>query len=364
MNNNMEYKVSDLIKIILKWKKQVLIILFVSILIGISLTFVIKRYYKSVASVLPPKQSSSLSLSGINNVLKSLPLGVSKLAGTKDDPYDYIAILQSRSVIEDVIKKFDLLNVYDLADHSMEKTIKEFRSNSEIEWSEEYTLEIRVWDIDAKRASEITNYLVDILNQRSYELNTLEAHNNRVFIEQRVLQNKEDLKKAEDDLQKYQEKTEAIVITQPTSDAISPIAELYGIKAIKEIELGVLKKTVKNDNPSYKQKLIELETIKEKIKNYPEIGISSLRLYRDVAIQQKIMEFIIPLYEEAKVNEHKDIPIAYVLDRGVPGERPDKPKRVFIVGISGFIGLIFSFLFIAFKEKYSTLENFKSQFRQ
>ena len=359
----MEYRFSDVIKIILKWKKQIGIIILIFALSGLIISLVIKRYYKSVASVLPPKQSTSLGLSGLNSVLKSLPIGITKLTGTKEDPHDYIAILQSRSVIEDVIKKFELIKVYDSPDNSMEKTIKEFKSNCEIEWSEEYTLEIRVWDVDAKRAADIANYLVEILNKRSYELNTQEVHNNRVFIEERVIQNKIDLKNAEEELRSYQEKIGTIIVAQPSSDAVSSIAELFGIKALKEIELGVLKKTVSSQNPLYKQKLIELETIEQKLKNYPQMGITSFRLYREVAIQQKILEFIIPLYEEAKVNEHKDIPVAYVLDNAVPGERPDRPKRIFIVGISMFLGLIFSFVFISFKEKYSDMSNFKSQFK-
>ena len=200
----------------------------------------------------------------------------------------------------------------------------------------------------------MTNYLVEILNARSYELLSQEAYNNRVFIEGRVKQNQIDLKNAENELQKYQEKI-GTIITPPSlssGQGLSSITDVYGMKAKREIEIGILEKTVSKDNPDLKQKQIELQTLNEKIKDIPGMGISSLRLYREVAIQQKILEFIIPLYEEARVNEHKDIPIAYVLDKGVPGERPDRPKRLYIVGISIFLGLIVSILFVIFKETF------------
>ncbi len=84
--------------------------------------------------------------------------------------------------------------------------------------------------------------------------------------------------------------------------------------------------------------------------------MESLRLYREMAIQQKIMEFIIPLYEQAKFDEHKDVPVAYVLDKAVPGERPDRPKRLFVAGAAAFLGFILSLIMIMVNEYLSHLK--------
>lgn len=352
MDDIREFQLKEILQIFLRWKKQILIIVLSSLIIGTALAFIIERQYKSVAVLLPPKEQSMLGLSSISNMMKSIPSGLGKFTGAKDDSYDYVAILRSRTVMEEVINKFDLKRVYSISDSSMEKTIKEFKANSEVEWADGDIFEIRIWDFDAMRAAEITNYLVEILNRRSYELHSQEAHNNRIFIENRVKQNQIDLKKAEEELQRYQEKTGTIVVTQSSTQGVSSIAELYGMKARKELEIGVLQKTVGKDNAELKQKQIELQTLNEKTKNIPELGINSLRLYRELAIQQKILEFIIPLYEEARVNEHKDIPVAYVLDKGIPGERPDRPKRLFILGISLFIGILLSLLLVVFKESF------------
>jgi tyrosine-protein kinase Etk/Wzc len=227
---------------------------------------------------------------------------------------------------------------------------KKFDDNFEVDWTDENILEIRVWDVDSKRASEMANYCVDLLNIRNYELQTTEARNTRVFIEQRLSQNKAELAVAEDNLRAYQEKEKMMIPTDVNGGGLSEIASIYGAKAKKEIDLGILKETVGKNNPAYQQTELELKVLESKISKIPELGLTSLRLYREVFIQQKILETIVPLFEQAKVNEHKDIPVAYVLDQAVPGEKPDRPKRIFIVGITFFLGLVGSFVFIGLKE--------------
>jgi uncharacterized protein involved in exopolysaccharide biosynthesis len=62
------------------------------------------------------------------------------------------------------------------------------------------------------------------------------------------------------------------------------------------------------------------------------------------------MELIVPLYEQAKITENKDVPVAYVLDPAKPGERPDRPKRIFVVGISLFLGIVAAAGTVIFQE--------------
>lgn len=352
-----EYRVIDLFFSLYRWKKTIFLFTAVAAILGLILALTVTRYYKSVASVIPPKERDMMSgLAGLTSLARSLPSGISKLAGATEDPFNYVAILRSRTVEEITIRQFNLLHVYKISDSSMEKAAKVFIANTEIEWTEDNTLEIRVWDSDAQRAADIANFLVNILNQRSYELQTQEARNNRIFIEQRVQQNKEDLIRTEDELRNLQEREGTIVAPGPNATAISAVAELYGMKAVNEIELDVLKRSVGETNLQYIQKKLENEMLDNKLKKFPEIGMESLRLYREIAIQQKIMEFIVPLYEQAKVDEHKDVPVAYELDKAVPGEHPDRPKRLFIVGVATFLGFIISLIRIMVREYSSHLK--------
>ncbi len=58
--------------------------------------------------------------------------------------------------------------------------------------------------------------------------------------------------------------------------------------------------------------------------------------------QQRILEFVLPIYEQAKIDEQKDIPVLLVLDKAVPPEKKTKPQRSLIVLLFSFLTLIFS----------------------
>ena len=72
----------------------------------------------------------------------------------------------------------------------------------------------------------------------------------------------------------------------------------------------------------------------------PDISIQYLRNYRDVEIQQAILEIVMPMYEQAKVEEQKSIPTILKVDKAVSPELKDSPHRTLIV-----LGVLFLFLF-------------------
>lgn len=344
------YNVNEIIAFLKYWKRVLLLFFGVATVIGLVLAFVISRQYKSIARVIPPKESNVLnSLSGVTSLMRSLPVGIGNLGKRGSEELDFIAVTKSRTVQEEIVNLFGLKKVYEISDSSMEKTLKVFQSNLEIDWTEENVLEIRVWDEDSQRAADIANYYVSILNRRSYELYTTEARYNRQFIEQRVDKNKVDLKNAEEALRDYQQKTKTFIPPSTDASSMGGFGELVVMKTKKEIEAAYLKKSLGEQHPQYQQVTMELEALDKKMGDLPTVGLASFRLIREVLIQQKIMETIIPLYEQAKINEHKDIPAAYILDDAIKGERPDRPKRAAVVAISSFLGLLLAGLYIAYK---------------
>lgn len=309
------------------------------VILGAALAFLVPRQYLSVARVLPPKDSDLLSgLGVVSSLVKSLPVNVGKF-GAGSESYDYIALIRSRTVLEEIVRRFGLMEVYGISDSSMEKTLKELKGNLDVDWTDDNVLEIRVWDEDARRAADMANALVDLLNRRNYELQTQQARNAREFIETRLRQNREELGAAEDSLRSYQDRQQMIVPIDPGSASFSAMAELYVEKVKKEIELEILRSSTGIEHPAYRQAKIEYDALLRNIEKLPGMGITSLRLTRDLIIQQKILEMIVPLHEQAKVDEHKDVPVAYILDPGVPGERPDRPKRLLVAGITLFLFL-------------------------
>lgn len=248
--------------------------------------------------------------------------------------------------MEAVVKEFDLINVYSSRDSSLQEAVKELEGNTKFETLDDETLVIDVLDKDPRRAADMANFFVETLNQISLRLGTREARSNREFIEKRLEQSKEDLRKAEDSLRAYQEKSRFLIAPEASSASFSGIGELVAMKAKKEVELSILRQTTSGDNAAITQLRIEIGAIERKLQEFPEAGLTSFRLYRDVAIQQKIVEILLPMYEQVKVDEQKDVPVLLVLDKAVPPEKKDRPKRLIIVGLTLLGAIILNALFI------------------
>lgn len=331
-NEEKQVRFFDYIEILVKWKRFIGINVLIVAMLSVLVSFLLPKWYKSTASVLPPKDQGFLNLFGAtSSVLKGLG-SLSKLSGLGQNTgqYNHFAILKSRSTMEAVVKKFDLINVYDISDSSMENTIKALKDNVSFESQDEDYISLEVYDKNPQRAADIANYFVDILNRRSIELGTLEAKSNREFIEKRLQSAKDSLRQAEESLRRLQERS-GIILTPDQTTSMSSIAELYAMKAKKEIEVAILEREVTPENDALQQLRIELGEVDKKLSSMPQKGLEAFRLYREVVTQQKIIEFIIPLFEQAKVNEQKNIPVILVLDKAIPAEHKVRPQRGLII---------------------------------
>jgi tyrosine-protein kinase Etk/Wzc len=337
----------DYLNILWKWRKFISINTLIVMVSAVIISLILPKWYKATASILSPKDQGLLNFfGGTNTIMRGLTT-LPKIGGFGQNPgaYNYFAILKSRSALESIVKEFNLMQVYGIGDNSMESTIKTLRGNIAFEFQDDDYITIDVYDKDPNRAAAIANYFVDILNRMSIDLATREAQNNREFIERRLDSTKGNLKKAEELLTRFQERN-GIMMTPEQTSTISAFAELYATKAKKEIEIAILERTVTNNNEYLQQFRLELSELDKKLATFPQAGLESIRLYRDVMTEQKILEVLVPLYEQAKINEQKDVPVLLVLDKAIPPERKAKPQRALIILSSTTLFFLFSILLV------------------
>ncbi len=374
-----EINLFDYFNVLLKWKRFIGWNMLVLLVFVTGITFIMSNTYKSKVSLLPPKQRGTTS--GLLQLTKEfLPAAnpLSKLGGSQES-YNYLAILKSRSAMETVVRKFNLFEVYGIDTVYMEKAVKELEGNAEFDIQDEGTITIEVWDKDKKRAADMANYFAQILNDISIDLGTREAKNNREFIQKRYEAIKDDLRATEDSMKVFQAKYGIFSLPDQTKAAVASVAELKSEAVMREVELGVLKNSMGPDNAGVRAKQMEVDQLNLKLreikfgtndwfgnkssaffvpfKDLPELGTQYLRLYRDLEIQNKVLEFVVPMYEQAKVEEQKDVPVVLVLDKAVPAERKDKPKRMIILITTAILGFLLNalaiFLFESFRSRQS-----------
>jgi len=346
-------------------------------ILAAALSLLMPNWYMATASVLPPKRPggllSLLEGSGFSSLLRNLP-GISGRFGSGQETYSYIAILQSRTAMERVVRKFDLMAVYDISDSSMDKAVRALRNNATFDFASEGNVVIAVLDKDRQRAADMANYFVDLLNELSVQLGTQEARNNLEFVERRYLQNQQDLKNTEDSLKAFQQRYGIYALPEQTAGAIKAASVLKAEADAREIELGILRRSFGDENSRVQTLRLELSEMNKKMsemkfgtadwykdqslnlfvpfKDVPEVGAEYIRRYRDFEIQNRMMEFLVPLYEQAKIDEQKDTPVVLVLDQAVPPERKAKPKRSLIVLIIMALAAMFATTWVFVREIY------------
>ncbi len=115
----------------------------------------------------------------------------------------------------------------------------------------------------------------------------------------------------------------------------------------------MLKQILSSDQLEVKTEEAKINALKEQISNIknstdlndflrlgnsPQIALSFIRLQRDVEIQTKIMTFLLPVYEQAKIEEKRETPTITVLDKPYVAEKKTKPKRLTMVVSMDFCG--------------------------
>jgi uncharacterized protein involved in exopolysaccharide biosynthesis len=70
-------------------------------------------------------------------------------------------------------------------------------------------------------------------------------------------------------------------------------------------------------------------------------------MVRDVKIQEQVFSLLSAQYEEARINEARDIPTVEVLDPAIPPEGRAWPRRGLLVGIGGVLSLCGALAWIA-----------------
>jgi tyrosine-protein kinase Etk/Wzc len=346
----------DCLGVVIKWRQFIIVNVLVVAIIASVISFLLPKWYKATATLLPPKDQGLLnSLGSANSLLRGF--GSSKLGGLGQNlgAYNYFAILRSRTAFEATVNRFNLFKVYNIGDSSMEKAIEALNDNVTFEIQPDDYITIEVYDKEPQRAADIANYFIDQLNAISIRLGTQEARSNREFIQDRLTFVRDSLRQAEENLRKYQERTGIIISPEQSNSNFSAIAELYGLRARKEIELGILERTTSKENIELQQLQLELDEINKKVAGIPAAGVESYRLYRAVAIQQKIVEYLIPLFEQAKIDEQKKVPVILVLDKAKPPERKAKPRRMYIIGGAAIAALLFSLLLVFVRERVATI---------
>lgn len=352
-----EISLLDFAIVLAKHKKLVLGLPFVVAVFAAGTSFLMPNIFTATTKIMPPQQSQSTTAAMLTQLggIAGLVGGAAK--GTNDL---YIAMLRSRTIADNLMQRFDLMQRYRAKYPSQ---VREAMAGiTKITSGTDGIITIEVDDKDPKHAADLANAYVDELIKFTQVLAVTEASQRRLFFERQFTQAKDKLATAEAAARQALEKGGLVQVEGQARAIIENTARLRGQITVKEVQIGAMRTFATDSNPDLKLAQQELESMKRELahiegtsaaksvngREKDRSGIDSVGLLRNVKYNETIYELLAKQYELAKIDEAKDSAVVQVMDRAIEPDRKSKPVRRLIVLLSAltalFVGILWAFV--------------------
>lgn len=328
--------------------------------------------YRSTATFLPPKQTSVLpgGLGGLVGSAIGMGVGTAQI-----NAETALNILKSRTIREDIIRTFELSEVY--REDIMEFLLKEVQKKTTINVTREggfgfsplVYIELSFDDREPWRAQQIVDFYLAALDSTVREINRNYAENSFQMVNMRYLQNLEDLTRAEEEFKAFQQEFGVFEVQEQARLLIQNIAQLKANQIELEIQIAVMRQTINETNPELLNLMrirdevsrqvdvliLESEEVADKfpffaLTKVPEISLQYMRLYREVVIQNKVLEAIYPQLQYQEMMTRINAPTIQIVDSANLPTYKHAPKRAIIVIAGMFFGIFLSLTVVFYRE--------------
>lgn len=348
----------------LLWSHRILLLRVFAIAAPLSLgsAILIPKQYESVARIMPPDaQSSSASmLAALTARAGSLgPLGMlaGGLLGGRPTTALFVSLLQSGTVSGQLVQRFNLQSVYHKR-YSIDagKTLAKRTIIADDKRSGVITIEVE--DHDPVRARDLAQGYLDELNRLIIETNNSSAHQERIFIEQRLRGVKADLEHAQVALSEYSTRNNAVDLKEQTHAIVDAGARVEAAMVMEQSTLNSLRQIYGDQNIRVREAEARVATLHRELdkvagsptselssdttsdgrpnselypplRQLPRLAVPYADLYRNVRVQETLYELLTQQYETARIEEAKDTPAVAVIDKpGVPEKKSFPPRAL------------------------------------
>ncbi|MFH1005892.1 MAG: Wzz/FepE/Etk N-terminal domain-containing protein [Candidatus Latescibacterota bacterium] len=355
-----------------RWKWIVANFLIVCVLAGV-VSMLLPEWYASTAVILPPKEEKEQF--GLTAILSEIPIPKLRL-GEKGSPADiFIGLLKSRNVAERMVDQFDLMQTYEV--ERREDAIRMLGDLTEVGKTDEGMIFVTVLDRSPERCADMANAYVVLLDKMNQEIGARWEVDRKAFAEEQYTKAMKALEAAQDSLQEFQKRHHVISVENQAEVVIRAAAELeteiMGLQlqlqsleasSLSEMhpEIGFVKKRIEiRENQllslsSGRGSFEERSQIFLPLDEIPQLQMKFLRYQMEMDVQAALVQFLRQRVEEKRMEAAKSIPTISSVDKALPPEIRDSPKRRLIVMISGLFSIVFMMFWILMTEHYHAIQ--------
>ena len=349
----------DIIYLLVKGKKFIIIFTLIASLIAVVYSLVATERWASQTTVFPLTNQQAFSM--MSSLMEGLGLGSSTTPRAMN--YKHSAILKSRTITEETIKKYDLINYFNVTEKdslkAIEKTAKKFHSkmfdiliNDETQF-----MTIRLISEDKYFSRELTQHYLDTLVHYAQNNANNTGRQKRELLETRVNKITEEMLILSTEIKEYQTKHNIIEMEAQAKASIEGYGTILKEYLTIESELIYQEQFMPN-SPRHRdlldrrnvirRTLSKLEQTNDEIPFFLALGNINENFF---TIQEKIfglemykviLETIHPQLELARIEEVDSMDKFEIIDYpNLPGKRA-YPLRAMICIITFIVSFMFS----------------------
>lgn len=338
-----------LILLAARWK----LVFLMPVLLGIAAygaCLLMPRIYTANASFLPPAQSSPTSalLSSLGGALGGVG---GLLGGSLKSPTDqWIAIMGSRRIADELIEKYQLKSQYGV------DLLKDARgvlaARTDIRSDKSGLIRLEVDDESPAQAAQIANDYIELLRKLAQQQMTADSAQRRAFYDQEVAKTRLALEQA-------QQRLSGSGVSQSTlkmspDAAVTMLAQLKAKVAAQEAEVAVLSSTMTADNAQLRQSVSLLSALREQMRQMEQVNsprgaaadADYVELYRQFKYAETLYELMSKQAELARVEELGGSSTIQVIDAAVPPEKQSKPRFVLVAALVLLASMLLSMVWV------------------
>jgi capsule polysaccharide export protein KpsE/RkpR len=393
VENNQRIPANWAVRATLLWRHRRMLarVAIVSLVLSLTIAFIIPKQYKATASIMPPDQqgAGTMMLAALmgRGGLGSLGSLASGLLGGHTTTALFVNLLESGTVQGHLIDRFNLQHVY----HTRYRitTAKRLAHRTKItDDKKSGVITIEVEDTDPVRARDLAQAYLDELNKILNQTSTSTARQERIFIEHRLNAVESDLERAQLELSEFSSRNSTVDIKEQTRAMVDTGARVEAEMLVEQSGLQSLRQIYGDNNVRVKEteaRIASLQRDLEKmtgssaplqgaisggtgssdsgdkgelyppLRQLPRLAVPYADLYRRVRVQETVFELLTQQYEMARIQEAKDTPVVNVID--VPGipEKKSFPPRLILTLLLTFLSVAVTAALVIFREGWSKL---------
>jgi capsular polysaccharide biosynthesis protein len=337
MKKGEDFDSSNLVIFIYKWRKPLFIVMVIAIVGSwfFSSPWFITPKFKSTV-IMFPASSSSISKSLLNE--QSLKGQDITAFGEDDQAEQLLQILNSNSIRDRIMRKFDLMRHYDIdstSDVRYSNLFKEYDDNITFRRTEFMAVQISVYDKDPQMAADIANTIASLLDSAKNDI-----------MRQRSVKG---FKVVEAEYNSMQAEKDKIV------DSLITLGSL-GVNDV-EYQSQVLNQqfaiAIMNGNRSAQAAL------QKKLDVLGKYGGIYMALKNSLEFKTEQLILLETKYKQAKVDAEENLPQKFIVSDAYKAERKSYPMRWLIILVSTVSALFMSIIVIMVMEKISDYNSHK-----